>query len=282
MTLQPQQVRLVLRPARERDVPAIQKVAREAWDATYRDLMGEAERRRMLEHIYPAHTLCEDIGHHGSSFLVAALGDAVVGFAELVWEGSAAEVARVAVQPEWQRHGIGSALLARGLADLAEAGVEEVTAAVEVTDEGCRRLFERRGFRAVDQEVSELDDLEVELVEYAREIGEPGELAAAAEATVWIEDGKGPRRRSERAPSFVTVLETDDPSRLAFAESVLEGAGIAYAIRGEVPEEGRASEDGSPEGCAEIRVASSQEDEAVGLLETLDEVEPALEDQGEA
>ncbi len=281
MTLRPQRVRLILRPAREQDVPAIQKVAREAWDATYSDLMGEAERRRMLEHLYPSHTLCEDIGHHGSSFLVATLGDSVVGFAELVREGSAAEVARVAVQPGWQRQGIGSALLARGLADLAEAGIEEVTAAVESTDEGCRRLFESRGFRAGDQEISELDDLEVELVEYAREIGEPDELAAAAGATIWIEDGNSPRQHPDRTPRLVTVLETDDSSRLAFAESVLEGAGIAYAIRGEVFGKGGEAEESGAESGAEIRVAPSQEAEALELLEDLDEVEPALEDQGE-
>ncbi len=282
MTLRPQSFRLTLRAAHDGDVPAIQKVAREAWDATYSGLMGEAERRRMLEHLYPTHSLGEDIGQHGSSFLVAALGDAVVGFAELVREGSGAEIARVAVQPEWQRRGIASALLARGLAELAAAGAREVTAAVESTDEGCRRLFESRGFRAIDEEISELDDMEVELVEYAREIGEPSELAAAAEATIWIEDGTAPRQHADRAPRFVTVLETDDPSRLAFAESVLEGAGIAYAIRGGVATEGGHGEEGGREGGAEIRVARSQEQEALGLLEDLDEVAPALEDQGEA
>ncbi len=282
MTLQPQAVRLTLRPACERDVPAIQKVAREAWDATFSDLMGEAERRRMLEHLYPTHSLCEDLCHRGSSFLVAALGDAVVGFAELVQEGASAEVARVAVRPDWQRRGIASALLAHGLAELAAGGVQEVTAAVESTDEGCRRLFERRGFRAVEQEISEIDDLRVELVEYAREIREPDELATSSEATIWIEDGTTPRRSSERAPRFVTVLETDDPSRLAFAESVLDGAGIAFAIRGEVAEEGGEVGEGPSERGAEIRVAPSQEEEALGVLEALDEVEPALEDQGEA
>ncbi len=281
MTLQPQRLLLNLRPARERDVPAIQRVAREAWDATFAGLMGEAERRRMVKRVFPTHTLCEDIGLHGSSFLVAAAGDAVVGFAELVREHSSAEVARVAVLPAWQRRGIASALLTRGLAELAAAGVRKVTAAVESTDEGCRRLFECRGFRAAGQEASEIDDLDVELVEYAREIREPDDLAASAEATVWLEDGATVPERTGPAPSFVTVLETDDPSRLAFAESVLEGSGIAFAIRGGVSEEGGEAEEGASEGGAEIRVAASQEEEALGLLEQLDEVELAFEDQGE-
>ena len=281
MTLQPQRVLLTLRPARDRDVPAIQRVARDAWDATFSGLMGEAERRRMVERVFPTHTLCEDIGLHGSSFLVATLDETVVGFAELVREHSSAEVARVAVHPDWQRRGIASALLTRGLAELAAAGVAEVTAAVESTDEGCRRLFERRGFRPAGYEASEIDDLDVELVEYAREIREPDELAASAEATVWIEDGATLPERTGPEPRFVTVLETGDPSRLAFAESVLEGSGIAFAIRGRVNEEGGRVEDGTTEGGAEIRVAASQAEEALGLLEHLDEVELALEEQGE-
>lgn len=38
---------------------------------------------------------------------------------------------------------------------------------------------------------------------------------------------------SLRSLTLVTVLETGDPGELAFAESVLRGAGIPYAKRGE-------------------------------------------------
>lgn len=269
MTLAPRTAPLEIRPAEERDVEGIQRVAREAWDQVYSGLFGAAERKRVLEHAFSRRSLLEDLGRHSSWFFVAAAGDGVVGFAELVLEGdTCGEVVRVAVTPEWQRRGIATVLLSRGFAVLAAAGATCVTAAVEPEDEACRALFERQGFAGTGEPLSDLDDLGMELAEYRRPLDPAeGEGEPPPEATVWVElesDGTGaePGRRRP-VPRGVPVLATSDESRLSFVASALEGAGIVYALHPEGTGEG-------DEEVVEVRVARSRVDEARQLLDALD------------
>ncbi|HSL81918.1 MAG TPA: GNAT family N-acetyltransferase [Thermoanaerobaculia bacterium] len=271
MTATPKKIQLTLRPAEERDVPAIQQIAREAWDETFGGNVGRLERQEILDHLCSRRSLLEDIGRHESFFFVAALEDGVVGFAEVVAEGRAGEVARIAVLPDWQRRGIATSLLCRGLAALAAAGAQKVTAAVEVQDVACRQLLERNGFRVVDEPQAELEELEeaMELVQLRRTLDDAAGLEAAAEATVWVEDGRRPYPRTR--PRFVTVLSTSDESRLSFVEAALEGAGIVYAVH-------RTNGGGRPEGPAEVQVAESRADEAREVLDALEEVELADQD----
>lgn len=304
MTMTPRKVELVLRPAEERDVAAIQRIAREAWDETYAETVGPVARREILDHLCSRRSLLEDIGRHDSFFFVATLEDGVVGFAELVAEGKAGEVARIAVRTDWQRRGVGTSLLRRGLAALAAGGAREVTAGVEIQDVACRQLFERNGFEAAEVPVAELEEYDdLELVQYRRSLEDAATLEAAAEATVWVDDGQrvcprchrrldsgaeacpdcgvtlvaetpGRRRaRAERAPRFVTVLATGDESRVSFAESALEGAGIVYAVRGGAPG------NGSEERIVEVRVAESRAEEAREVLDALEGVEVGADEE---
>lgn len=297
MTLTPTRIDLVIRAAEERDVEAIQRVAREAWEAAARDVLGAADRKELVEHLYERRILLEDIGRHTSLFLVATLQDAVVGFGEFVFEGRAGEVARVAVRPDWQRRGVASSLLRRGLAAFAEQGIEVVTAAVEPEDEACRLLFERTGFEATAEPFGEspddLEDLGGELTEYRRRLDDGSDiLAGGAEATVWIDDSlracprcqrhfhepleacprcrvtlvaEAPRRqeaRMEMAPRFTTVVASSDESRLAFVQSALEGAGIRFSVHRE-PDDGNG-------GVVEVQVAGAQLEAAREVLEALE------------
>jgi [ribosomal protein S18]-alanine N-acetyltransferase len=265
MTATPRKIQLTIRPAEERDVPAIQQIAREAWDETFGGNVGRVERQEVLAHLCSRRSLLEDIGRHESFFFVAALEDGVVGFAEVVAEGRAGEVARIAVLPGWQRRGVATSLLRRGLAALAAAGAREVTAAIEVQDVGCRQLFERHGFEVVEAPVSELEELDdLELVQLRRTLEDTAKVEAAAEATVWVEDGHRPYPRANHR--FVTVLSTTDESRLSFVESALEGAGIVYVVH-------EANGGGAEEVLVEIQVAESRAEEAREVLDALAEVE---------
>lgn len=298
MTLTPTQVDLAIRPAEERDVEAIQRVAREAWEATARSVLGAADRRELVGHLYERRTLLEDVGRHSSLFLVATLQDAVVGFAEFVYEGRAGEVARVAVRPDWQRRGVATALLRCGLAAFAGRDVKVMTAAVEPEDEACRLLFEHNGFDAVTQPPDDLEDLGGELSEFRRRLDAGLRLVeGCAGATVWIDDARricprchrhyhealetcrhcgvtlvaeAPGRRdarSEPAPRFTTLVASSDESRLAFVQSALEGAGIRFSVRREL-------ENGEGEVVA-IRVAGAQLAEAREVLDALETEEVA-------
>lgn len=307
MTMTPRKVELVVRPAEERDVPAIQKIAREAWDETYAEIVGRVEREEILDHLCSRRSLLEDIGRHDSFFFVATLDDGVVGFAELVAEGKAGEVARIAVRPDWQRRGVATRLLRRGLAALAAGGAGEVTAGIEIQDVACRQLFERNGFRAAEAPVAELEEYDdLELAQYRRTLEDAAPLEAAAEATVWVDDGRRacprchrrfdggvevcpdcevtlvaepPRERraapGEPGPRFVTILATADESRLSFAESALEGADIVYTVRS-----GTAG-NGTEERIVELRVAASRAEEAREVLDALEEEEVAVGAEGD-
>ncbi len=276
MTFAPRTVPLEIRPAEERDVEGIQRVARAAWNQVYADLFGDEERGRMLEHAFSRRALLEDIGRHASYFFVAAAEGGVVGFAELVLEGSCGEVVRVAVLPEWQRRGIATALLHRGFSVLEAAGAAAVTAAVEPEDEACRALFERQGFTGTGEPLSDLDDLGLELAEYRRPLGGgEGGHEPPPEATVWVEldaGGAGTPPRARGVERSVTVLATADASRLSFVESALEGAGIVYALQAEAAGEGE-------EEVVEVRVPRSRADEVREILDSLeiDETEPTVD-----
>jgi len=79
----------------------------------------------------------------GAFFLVAELGNRVVGMVRGVWDGSRALVHQLSVDPGYQRQGIGSALM-RALAHrFLEHGAPSV--AVTATDR-TSRFYERLGF----------------------------------------------------------------------------------------------------------------------------------------
>lgn len=289
-------VRLAIRPAAERDTPAIQRVAREAWEQTYRILLGAEARRELVGHLYERRSLAEDIARHESLFLVATVEEGVVGFAELVVEGRTGEVARVAVQPPWQGRGVGTALLRRGLDGLARKGVETVTAAVEVEDEAGRRLVERMGFRPTGEPATGLEGGGVELAQYRFRLKPAPEPPEEAPAEITVRGGASlrvcprcgrrfhellktcpecgvsvvaePRPEPEQGAGarFVSVVSTTDASRLAFAESALESAGIAY-VREEV--------DSGKGPVTEVQVPSVRAADAREVLDALEEEGPA-------
>lgn len=273
MTVAPRTEPMVLRPAEEGDVEGIQRVAREAWDQVYSGFFGAAERQRVLEHAFSRRSLLEDLAHHSSYFFVAAVEGGVVGFAELVIDGRCGEVARIAVLPDWQRRGVATALLRRGFAVLAAAGATTVTAAVEPEDEACRALFESHGFETVEDPLSDLEDVGLELAEYRRTLDDAaGEEPAAPEATVWVElpetgepePAASRLPSSRRRPAGVPVLASADACRLAFVESALEAAGVPYT-RHAAP-----TSDREDEPVVEIRVARARLDETRELLDALD------------
>lgn len=299
MTLTPRKCELQIRPAEERDVGAIQQVAREAWEQTFADFLGDFDRGECRGRMYSERALLEDIGRHTSELLVATVEATVVGFVELVPEGSVGEVARVAVRPAWQRHGIASALLRRCFYVLGRRGIRRVIAGVEAEDGAGRSFFRAQGFRPSRGAVPDLERPEGELVELSRAVPELVQ-APAEKLEVWCDDGRRvcPRCRRrypcevERCEAcgvpleadvpvppvrpgldehrFVPLLRTDDAGRVSLVSSALEGSEIAFSIR----EPG-----GRADGAFEIWVAPGRLIEARDVIDTLEEVPAALEEE---
>jgi len=63
--------------------------------------------------------------------------------------GTEAEIADLAVAPDWRRRGIGQALLARSVAELVAVGVRTLYLEVRESNAAARTLYETNGFRSV-------------------------------------------------------------------------------------------------------------------------------------
>lgn len=296
MTLTPRKCELLIRPAEERDTGAIQRVVREAWDQTFEGFIGDFDRGEIRGHMSSKRALLEDIGRHSSEFLVATVEGTVVGFAELVLEGSVGEVARVAVRPAWQHNGIASTLLRRCLALLSERDIRQVTAGIEVEDGAARSFFRSHGFRPSRGAAPDLERPEGELVEFSRTVPDAVE-GPTERIEVWCDDGRRycprcrrrypckaerceecgslldaelPARPDQDEHRFVPLLRTDDQCRVSLVSSALEGSEIAFSVH----EPG-----GRANGAFEIWVAPGRLVEAREVIDTLEEAPVLLEDE---
>jgi ribosomal-protein-alanine N-acetyltransferase len=84
-----------------------------------------------------------------ATYVVARLGEEVVGFGGLWIMVDEAHITTFAVDPEWRRQGIGERLL-MALFDVALAhGAREATLEVRLSNLAARRLYEKYGFRPV-------------------------------------------------------------------------------------------------------------------------------------
>ncbi|MFT5195070.1 MAG: ribosomal-protein-alanine N-acetyltransferase [Cellvibrionaceae bacterium] len=81
------------------------------------------------------------------SFDVALIGDSLVGFQHSApGRGSAAHLARITVDPEFQGHGIGSQLLAHAIKDYQRRGAIDMTLNTESSNIKAQKLYARFGY----------------------------------------------------------------------------------------------------------------------------------------
>ena len=91
----------------------------------------------------------EIVSNRLASYVVARLGDRVVGFAGLWVMVDEGHVTTFAVDPRFRRRGVGERLLL-ALLDIAEARrAREATLEVRLSNMPARRLYEKYGFRPV-------------------------------------------------------------------------------------------------------------------------------------
>lgn len=84
-----------------------------------------------------------------ASYIVAKLGDEVVGFAGIWVMVDEAHVTTFAVDPRWRRRGVGERMLL-ALLDLSlERQAREATLEVRLSNLPARKLYEKHGFRPV-------------------------------------------------------------------------------------------------------------------------------------
>jgi ribosomal-protein-alanine N-acetyltransferase len=79
-------------------------------------------------------------------YAVAMVGRTVVGYAGVLFMADDAHVTNVAVDPAWQRRGIGTRLVLVLARAVSARGVDQITLEVRVSNAGAQELYRRFGF----------------------------------------------------------------------------------------------------------------------------------------
>lgn len=134
-----------IRPCTTADLAAVRALLIETWHHTYDTWLGPARVREITEHWHSEPQLAAQIERAGSTFLVAADAEILVGtsFAHELDDGCV-EIGRLYVRPGVQGLGIGSALLAGTIASFPATGAFVLD--VEPRNTAAIGFYRRRGF----------------------------------------------------------------------------------------------------------------------------------------
>lgn len=124
---------LVLRPAREDDGPALNRIC-------YPHLEPAEMEQALAISLAQAESNC-------GVRLVAEMDGGIVGSGQLQSWGKTAEIANLMVVPEYRGRGIGRSLVEALLSEARTLGFSSVEIGVQAENQGAMTLYERAGFR---------------------------------------------------------------------------------------------------------------------------------------
>jgi ribosomal protein S18 acetylase RimI-like enzyme len=139
------QAGLIIRDATSADLPAVRALLVETWHATYDGIYGWRRVAEITNAWHSLDALAAQLGRESGVFLVALIGEEVVGTASARSEPDhAALLTRLYVLPARQGEGIGRTLLQVALACFPDAPVARLE--VESQNELAIAFYERMGF----------------------------------------------------------------------------------------------------------------------------------------
>jgi ribosomal-protein-alanine N-acetyltransferase len=116
---------------------------------------GDLDAVQRIEHAsfttpWPSYAYRQEIETNRlAHYIVARIGDEIVGFAGMWMMVDQAHVTTFAVDPKWRRKGIGAQMV-RALLEMARPlGARQATLEVRLSNLAARRLYEKFGFRPV-------------------------------------------------------------------------------------------------------------------------------------
>lgn len=140
---------VIIRNMEEKDIRAVQLVAKLSWNATYEGIIPLEIQSRFLKLAYSVETLKKRLSN---SFLyVAQYKNKIIGFANFspVTKDGETELGAIYLFPKYQGKGIGTALLNYGISNLQ--GVKEVYLHVEKNNTVGISFYQAKGFQKVDE-----------------------------------------------------------------------------------------------------------------------------------
>jgi ribosomal protein S18 acetylase RimI-like enzyme len=156
VSTQPNTTQYIIRRAAEQDIAAIRIVARISWDVTYATTIAPETRAGFIKRSYSENSLKYSLGRADIDnwLWVVEQADEVIGFGEIVLRPGAnpdAELTRIYFLPDWQRKGIGTALLREMLATVRALDFDlrppRLWLTVQAENTAAIVFYQRRGFR---------------------------------------------------------------------------------------------------------------------------------------
>ena len=137
---------MVIRPARQLDIRAVQHVAGVTWRATYAGQIPDADIDSFLDSAYSERSLTAAVGRLGDGFVVVEVDGVVIGYAiaGLNREGEP-ELDAIYVLPEHQGSGAGFRLWNAARDELVRQGFSRMCCWVLSSNVRARRFYERQG-----------------------------------------------------------------------------------------------------------------------------------------
>jgi len=108
------------------------------------------------------------------AYVIAQVGREVIGYAGIMMALSDGHVTTIAVDPEWQRHGVATRLLVALARESIARGATALTLEVRLSHKGAQHLYQRFGFTAVGVRKGYYGDTgEDALIMWAHEVDQP-------------------------------------------------------------------------------------------------------------
>ncbi|WP_042224353.1 GNAT family N-acetyltransferase [Oceanobacillus manasiensis] len=157
-----------IRLMREKDISAVQHVARTSWNATYKGIIPETIQENFINMAYSDVMMERRVKN---SFLYVAEKDhEIIGFANFsrVKEDGEVELSAIYILPQTQAQGIGTAMLEKGINEIK--GVTKICLNVEEKNVVGKNFYIAKGFRAESTFEEDLDGYILKTVRMIKEI----------------------------------------------------------------------------------------------------------------
>jgi len=137
---------ITFRPLAAADFVAVAKLARFIWQATYKNIITQAQIDHMLAERYSESRLMDYLTKPDHWFELALVNDEICGFCACeIYQGEY-KLDKLYIHPAKQRMGIGGMLIAHAAAHGRELGYGEMVLAVNKRNEQAIAAYRKHGF----------------------------------------------------------------------------------------------------------------------------------------
>ncbi len=135
-----------LQPLTAAQIPEVAELARTVWQATYRDIISQAQIDQMLAERYASESLEAYLDADDRWFEVALLDERLAGFCACERYGDEYKLDKLYIHPQAQRRGVGARLIASAAGRGKTLGYPAMILAVNKRNAQAIAAYRKHGF----------------------------------------------------------------------------------------------------------------------------------------